>query len=263
VSATLPVVPAVVLAAGSEGPAILLLHGFGADRLSWLANQQALSGAGRVYALDLPGHGETPPIGEGALDALARATGEAIELSRLGPVHIVGHSLGGAVAIVLASMRPDLVRSLGLIAAAGLGRGVDAQFLTDFPKCGSVEEMEVLLRRLVTRPRLVSRQMAARVMGQLEVAGVRGGLAAIAAELARIDSIIEPSLEIVARSSLPRMSIWGAADAIIPLDRDRLRRFGADVLVLEDAAHLPHVESPRRVNEHLLQWLNSLETREQ
>ena len=112
-----------------------------------------------------------------------------------------------------------------------------------------------MLRRLVTRPRLISRQMAARALEQLEAPGVREGLIAIANELRRIDPVIEPSFQAVARSSLPRIAVWGAADAIIPLDRDRLGRFGAESLILPDAAHLPHIESPRLVNERLLRWL--------
>ena len=67
VSASAPTIPAVFHAAGQDGPAILLIHGFGADRLSWLVNQQALAAAGRVFALDLPGHGETPLTGPGRL----------------------------------------------------------------------------------------------------------------------------------------------------------------------------------------------------
>jgi pimeloyl-ACP methyl ester carboxylesterase len=256
---TAPIIPAVFHAAGQEGPAILLIHGFGADRQSWLVNQQALAAAGRVYALDLPGHGETPLTGPGRLDDLARGVEKAIEGSGVGPIHIVAHSLGGAVAIALAAARPDLVRSLGLIAGAGLGKTVDESFLSGYPKSSSAEEMEALLRRLVTRPRLINQQMAARALDQLKAPGVREGLIAIADELRRIDQVIEPSLQIVARSSLPRVAIWGAADAIIPLDPDRLGRFGAESLILNDAAHLPHIESPRLVNERLLRWLTAQE----
>jgi len=87
-STTAPIIPAVLHTAGQDGPAILLIHGFGADRLSWLANQHAVAAAGRVYALDLPGHGETPLTGPGRLDDLARAVEKAIEGSGVGPVHI-------------------------------------------------------------------------------------------------------------------------------------------------------------------------------
>ena len=256
-SITAPPVPAVHHVAGEDGPAILLIHGFGADRQSWLVNQQALAAAGRVFTLDLPGHGESPPLGSGCLGDFAVAVRTAIESAGLGPVHIVAHSLGGAVAIALAAARPDLVRSLALIAGAGLGRGVDERFLEAYPKASSIEEIEALLRRLVVRPRLISRSLAARALEQLRAPGVREGLIAIAAELRRIDLVIAPSFEAVARSSLPRTAFWGAADAIIPLDPARLERFGAECLILEDAAHLPHVESPRRVNERLLGWVTA------
>jgi pimeloyl-ACP methyl ester carboxylesterase len=105
--------------------------------------------------------------------------------------------------------------------------------------------MEALLRRLVTRRRLINRQMAERAVEQLKAPGVRQGLAKIADELRRIDSVIEPSLQTVARSSLPRIAIWGQADAIIPLEPERLERFGAESVIVKDAAHLPHIESPR------------------
>lgn len=192
-SAASAVIPEIFAVAGQDGPAILLLHGFGADRLSWLVNQQALAVAGRVYALDLPGHGQTPLTGRSHLDDLSRAVENAIESSGVGPVHVIAHSLGGAIAIAIAAIRPDLVRSLALIAGAGLGRGVDEAFLADFPRCSSAEAMEALLRRLVTRPRLISRQMAARALEQLEAPGAREGLIAIANELRRIDPVIEAS----------------------------------------------------------------------
>jgi pyruvate dehydrogenase E2 component (dihydrolipoamide acetyltransferase) len=249
--------PTVYNAAGTDGPSILLIHGFGADRLGWLANQQELAAAGRVYTLDLPGHGETPLAAAGRLQDLVAAVERAIDDSGIGPVHVVAHSLGGAVAIALAAGRPDLIRSLALIAGAGLGRGVDDNFLTKYPRSESFEETEALLRRLVSRPRLVNRSMVARVLEQLKAPGARDGLVAIAEELRRIGSVIEPSFQGIAKSALPRLTIWGEADTIVPLDRDRLASFGGESLLLADTAHLPHIEAPRVVNERLLSWLSA------
>lgn len=252
------VTPIIHKAAGADGPAILLIHGFGADRLIWLANQQDLAAAGRVYALDLPGHGETPRAGAGRLDDLVAAVARALDAAAIAPVHVVAHSLGAAVAIALAARRPDLVRSLALIAAAGLGRGVDEGFLLDYPRAQSPGETETLLRRLVSRPRLINRFMVARAREQLNVPGAREGLIAIAEDLKRIDAILAAPLQAVAASALPRLAIWGEMDAVVPLDRARLARLGAESLILADAAHLPHIEAPRAVNERLLTWLSAL-----
>lgn len=109
---------------------VLLLHGFASDRLSWLANQPALEKAGlSVAVLDLPGHGASPmDVGGGSVETLAARVAEALDAQRAGALHIVGHSLGGGLALLLAEKRPGLVRSLTLIAPLGLGAGVDQDF---------------------------------------------------------------------------------------------------------------------------------------
>jgi pimeloyl-ACP methyl ester carboxylesterase len=249
--------PALHHAAGTNGPPILLIHGFGADRMSWLVNLQKLSAAGKIYTLDLPGHGETPLAGAGRLDDLACAVTETIDTSGIGPTDIVAHSLGGSVAIAVAAARPDLVRSLALIAAAGLGGEVSEGFLSEYPRCESPEVTEALLRRLVSRPRLISRYMVDRVLERLNSSGTREALIAIANELRRIGTVIEPSLQTVTASTLPRLVIWGQADEIIPLDTERLSSFRGERLILPDVAHMPHIEAPSKVNEHLLDWLTA------
>ena len=182
---------------------------------------------------------------------------QAIDNSKIGPVHVVAHSLGGAVAIALAAARPDLIRSLALIAGAGLGRDVDNHFLSEYPRCDSIEKTEALLRRLVSRPRLINRYMVSRAFEQLKAPGVRDGLIAIGETLSRIASVIEQPFRDIARSTLPRLAIWGEADTIVPLDRDRLASFGGENLILADTAHLPHIEAPRVVNERLVSWLSA------
>ena len=124
--------PALALAAGTEGPAILLIHGFGADRLIWTANVRALGAIGRVYALDLPAMARRRSMARAMSVADALGTGPSMwpGSARL----FVAHSLGGAIAVALAATRPDLVRSLALIASAGLGGPADAPFLAEFPR---------------------------------------------------------------------------------------------------------------------------------
>lgn len=251
-------VPVLHAVAGTEGPPILLLHGFGADRLSWLANQQELASVGRVFSLDLPGHGETPLVGDGTLGELVAAVEGSLDGAGLGRAHIVGHSLGGAVAIQLAAARPDLARSLVLIASAGLGGGIDEAFLREYPKLDDPEATLALLQRLVSRPRLINRFMVARVLDQLSAPGFRDGLTKIADAIVEINDTIQPSLDALATKDPPRLGIWGGADSIVPIDEAKLARFCAECSVLPGVAHLPQVEAVRDVNERLVAWIKAL-----
>ena len=103
-----------------EGAPVLLLHGFGADLNTWMFNQPVLAEGRRVLALDLPGHGGSRrDVGAGDGAALSQAVEGFLTALDLGPLHLVGHSMGGAIAVLLAARRPDLVRTLTLIAPAG------------------------------------------------------------------------------------------------------------------------------------------------
>ena len=86
------------LKVGEGGEPVLLLHGFGGDLGNWLFNQDALAARRTVYALDLPGHGESSKdVGAGTLDELAAVTGAFLEAVGVPSAHLVGHSVGGAV----------------------------------------------------------------------------------------------------------------------------------------------------------------------
>src|SRR5437763_10923264 len=150
---------------GGKGPKALLLHGFASDRLSWIANQPALEGVLSLASLDLLGHGESAmDVGDGDVATLAERVAAAMDERKLLGVHLVGHSLGGAIALVLAATRPELVASLVLIAPAGLGRQIDPVFLSEFPELSQPQEAQALLTRLVARPRLIGKPLISRAL---------------------------------------------------------------------------------------------------
>lgn len=105
------------------GETAVYVHGLGGSANNWTELAAALSGRCRGFAVDLPGFGRTPPPSTGDYRPAAHADTVIAYLDDLrrqgsGPVHLLGNSLGGAVSLLVAAARPDLVRTLTLVSPA-------------------------------------------------------------------------------------------------------------------------------------------------
>ena len=109
-----------------SGPPLLLVHGHEQSATSWRWVIPVLARTHRVLALSLPGHGDSAPaVGGYAPGAdLAPLVADFLDTLAVGPLHLVGNSVGGAVVLRLALADPARVRSLTLVDSAGLGRDV-------------------------------------------------------------------------------------------------------------------------------------------
>lgn len=106
-----------MLVAGDGAP-LLLLHGVGLRAEAWGPQIAALAPHARVIAADLPGHGGSDPLPEGAaLPDFAQWAAQVVQALGLGPVSLAGHSMGALVALGLAVERPDLVSRVALLNA--------------------------------------------------------------------------------------------------------------------------------------------------
>jgi pimeloyl-ACP methyl ester carboxylesterase len=99
------------------GPTLVFLHGSGVSARYWTGQLRALAGAARVLALDLPGHGESDDAAPPDLAHYADITAASIDTLGSWPAIVIGHSLGGAVALALAARRPTEVCGLVLISS--------------------------------------------------------------------------------------------------------------------------------------------------
>jgi len=128
----------------------VLVHGVGASGEIWRQVAETLARDRRVSAADLPGFGASPPAGPGfALDAVADRLGEGLAAAGVSsPFDLVGHSLGGAVALTLAHRHPTAVRRLVLVAPAGLAPRPAAAA----GALGTLASVTIPLRRGLARP---------------------------------------------------------------------------------------------------------------
>ena len=162
-----------------QGTPVVFLHGFGADLSSWRPLVARIGLDNPIMALDLPGHGAAQGHGAQDFAGIVAAVGQTLRMLP-GGMHLVGHSLGAAVAIALTE-RGDLdVRSVTLISPAGLGPSVAGDFVEGFLAARTEAALASWMRRLVhdpagvasvlVRATLVAREDARLVPAQLRVA---------------------------------------------------------------------------------------------
>ncbi|ALN72427.1 acetoin dehydrogenase dihydrolipoyllysine-residue acetyltransferase subunit [Aureimonas sp. AU20] len=139
-----------------EGTPIVLLHGFGSESASWRPLLAEFAGGNPVLGLDLPAHGGSVARGAAGFDALVSGVEETLVALGLASCHLVGHSLGGAVATAVAAGLSVDTRSLMLLAPAGFGPDIDTAFAEGFARAVDEAPIRSWLRHLVSDPAAIS-----------------------------------------------------------------------------------------------------------
>jgi pimeloyl-ACP methyl ester carboxylesterase len=252
--------PLTYVEAGS-GPVLLLIHGIAGSLENWQAVIGPLAGGNTVVAPDLPGHGRSAPgAGDYSLGALAAALRDL--LVALGHEHatLVGHSLGGGVAMQFAYQFPELTERLVLVSSGGLG-----------------PEVSVILRaaalpgadRFIAATAALGNTIGTKVAHGLEAVGLRPStdIAEVARGYAsledrdRRDAFLATLRGVVGTGGqrvhagdrfylaegMPVLIIWGARDPIIPARHGQNAHeaiVGSRIEIFEGVGHLPQVEAP-------------------
>ena len=164
-----------------DGAPIVLLHGFGGDLGVWHFNQARLAADRVTHAIELPAHGRSGlDVGDGSLEALAAMVSTTLDALGAVPCHLVGHSLGGGIALEIALEQPARVRSLTLIAPVGLGPGIEMAFIDGLLAAASPSAAKAALGLLFTDAFTIRRRMVDDMLKHLGKAGVREELRTIA-----------------------------------------------------------------------------------
>jgi pyruvate dehydrogenase E2 component (dihydrolipoamide acetyltransferase) len=237
---------------GDDGPAVILIHGFGGDLDNWLFNIDALAQKASVYALDLPGHGQSSKqLVDPSLAGLAGALRAFMNAIGVDSAHLVGHSMGAVVAARLACDAPEMVQSLSLVSAAGLGPEINSAYIDGFVSAVSRRDLKPVLLHLFADSDLVNRTMVDDVLKYKRIDGVSDALQQLASSLFA-DGIQHNILaQQIADLGINTLVIWGAEDQVIPPDHAN-HAGTANIELIDGAGHMVQMEKANRVNELIL-----------
>jgi pyruvate dehydrogenase E2 component (dihydrolipoyllysine-residue acetyltransferase) len=236
-----------------DGKTVVLIHGFGGDLDNWLFNLGPLAGVADVVALDLPGHGQSAvALPEASVEALARFVAAFLDGLGVGRAHLVGHSLGAAIAAQLALDQPERVAGLVLVAPAGFGAEINMEYIDGFVGAAGKKELKTVLTQLFADESLVTRSLIDGVLRYKRLDGVGDLLAALAAGVFPDGrQAAQPGLHLDP-AAVPVTVVWGSEDRVIPVAHADAVPDGAAVVVLEKAGHMVQMERATEVNELLV-----------
>ncbi len=239
-----------------EGEPLVLVHGLGGAAANWLALAPLVLPGRRVLVPELPGHGGSSALPAApSLNAYADRLGLLLDREDVAAAAVVGHSLGGAIALRLAVRRPGTVKALVLAGAAGISSGSRnvryALTITGIVKPGRKiapyrhrVARSTLLKRLVfgrwgaSDPAALSPELV-----EAFLAGSARQTDTVSAAKALVRDDPRPDLD---RVRCPSLVLWGARDNQLPVGDafDYARRLRARLRVIADCGHLLIGERP-------------------
>lgn len=240
----------------TQGTPVLFIHGFGGDLDNWLFNIDAVGEKHPVIALDLPGHGQSAANLPGtSLEALADFVGRFMAVIEVPQAHLVGHSVGGAIAAQMALSQPQRVASLSLIDSAGFGPEINTGYTEGFTRAGSRRELKPVLELLFKDPTLVSRQMVDDVLKYKRLDGITELLESLNSGLFKDGKqVAQPGLAL-AGSGKPVLIVWGKDDQIVPAAHAANAPTGATVEQFDGVGHMAQMERAGDVNRLILRHI--------
>lgn len=233
----------------AEGPPVVFIHGYGGDLNNWLFNQEAVAEKRTTYAIDLPGHGgSSKDVGAGDLAAMTDALAAWMAAVKIDKAHLVGHSMGGAVALQLAVKQPAKVASVTGICPAGLGPDISMDYINGFIEASRGKKLEPVLQMLVANPALVTRDMIEDVLKFKRLDGVDAALKKMRDALFPGGKQAGSLRDGLTGLKVPVQVVSGAKDRIIPAAHAKGLPANVKVHVIDNAGHLPHMEASSDVN---------------
>ncbi len=250
-----------------SGPAVLLIHGMMNTSRHWRAVAEQLAATHTVIAPDLIGHGGSAgPMGDFSLGAHAAGIRDLLAGLGIDRATVVGHSLGGGVAMQFFYQFPERVERLALVSSGGLGRDVSWPL-----RVAAAPGVEALLGAAASRPVLAGLRKlespyalaAHRALSALNTAEARRGfLWTLRSVIGLRGQKVAANDRLYLLDGFPTLIVWGGRDHTIPIAHGRAAQAaasGSRFELLPDARHFPHLEDPSGLAGALLRFLAETE----
>ncbi|TFV64064.1 UNVERIFIED_ORG: alpha/beta fold hydrolase [Bacillus sp. AZ43] len=262
-----------------EGPALLLLHGIGNNCQTWSGVINRLAEHHTVIAPDLLGHGNSAkPRGDYSIAAYANGMRDLLSVLDIEQATVVGHSLGGGIALQFAYQFPERCQRLAVVGSGGLGAEVSAGL-----RAATLPGAELVLTALagISTPLRASMQVlegVGRVAGWKQVRDLaEAGESLLAlkdvearrAFLRTLRGVVDARGQAVTAldrlylaDAMPMLVVWGSRDPIVPATHAETVRTlvpSARIEVFPGAGHWPHLDDPERFCDVLLEFIDTTE----
>jgi pimeloyl-ACP methyl ester carboxylesterase len=260
-----------------EGPVVLLIHGMAGSSETWDPILDPLSRSQTVLAPDLLGHGgSAKPRGDYSLGALASGLRDLLDALGHDRATIVGHSLGGGVAMQFAYQFPERCDRLVLVSAGGLGKEVSpllralslpgAEFVLSLGCAPGIRDAGANVGRWFAKVGLRPAPAASQIWRSYSSLTDAETRTAFFHTLRSVIDIGGQRVSAVDRlylaALLPTLIVWGDRDRIIPIEHARAAHEampGSRLEIFPGAGHYPHRDDPERFAEVLSEFVRSTE----
>jgi len=245
-----------------EGPALLLLHGFTESHRCWLPAIDVLAKQFRVLAPDLPGSGGSSLLGNGTADLGATATllWDWLSGLQIDKCVVVGHSMGGYVALEMMAAVPDRLLGIGLFHSHPLGDDAGKKLNRDrtielIEKRGSKDFLHGFI------PNLFAPDQRAALTETIDLLEKQAAEQSVAAYVAQTRAMRDrlPRLDLLQAHRLPKLVVLGRHDPILPVATGlafAVQLNNCQLELLESAGHMGMYESPDQTAAILAEFCN-------
>lgn len=247
-----------------EKDTLVLIHGLGADKDTWLKFAKYLTKSYRIIALDLPGHGlSTQDFSINySVEVQAQCINELLRNLKIQHVHVIGSSMGGAIATKLAYMHPEIVSSLILIDSCGVFKTpsyayklADELGYNPMLEINTKDDYKKMMSLAMSKPPFIPGFMLDVLTEDMKER------VELNSKIFRDADADGDQMAILSKIKKPSLVVWGAQDKILHVDNAEVfnnELQNCSKVIIEETGHVPIVEKPKVAAKYITNFIHEI-----